>query len=134
MPNEPRNRRVVDVEEAQEMMIEFIREADADNLELLFKEIFGYDCNYENETLICTPDKGCGGRLDQPDFLRGREVIVPDPDPNKGDTHNNGFVGTVIEVRFDETLCEEYPTTLATVKDQEDNCFDIESSRLDMEP
>lgn len=48
------------------------------------------------------------------------EVEVPDPDEAWGDLHNHGFVGTLIEMRGD----------IGTVRDGDDDCWDIELERL----
>ncbi len=54
----------------------------------------------------------------------GDKVSVPDPNPDGSDAWNNEFNGTVI--KFHNIDGKEH----ALVKDQEDNCYDVELSRL----
>jgi len=54
----------------------------------------------------------------------GNIVEMPDPDNNYGDIHLCSFIGRVI------SLPDDSDYELITVKDQDDDCFDIEPARV----
>lgn len=119
----PQSKRIIDIEAAVDMLCEFIREADTDTIARIFSEEFGYTVKVDTDrgVLICTPDKMCGNRLNEGDFLTGESVIVPDP--NESDIHNHSFEGVVTDVE----------NGIATVVDGEGERFNIEVERLEME-
>jgi len=51
----------------------------------------------------------------------GDEVTIPEPN-NTTDYHKNSFVGTVVGLNED--------TDMVLVKDQDDDCFEIEANRV----
>lgn len=56
-------------------------------------------------------------------FVEGDDVIVPNPRGN--DAWNNSFLGTIENIN--------YETNIATVRDMEDNYYDVDSARLKLE-
>lgn len=65
----------------------------------------------------------CDGRI----IEIGLSVEVPEPDDSYGDSHNHAFIGVV------DIIDEEYGDMnipLITVRDQDDNCWDINPDRV----
>lgn len=64
---------------------------------------------------------------EQPVFMVGTFVLAPDPVAGSDDAWSHEFEGTIVRLWTD---VERGETPMATVRDQDDDCFDVELHRL----